>query len=197
MGAHVRTWVHVHRASWFSCNLYVYLSTMCCVLRLLTLHYITLRYITLTYMIFVLAFFSFFFSSRITAGTVLPNLLYSFINSDWISTAVYDDYYYRDPRFLIGILLFVIGFIINRWADVKLRSMRQAASQKESVPLQAGERYKIPHGGLYEYISCPNYFGEAVEWLGWTIATWSLAGLVWLLFCLATFVPRAGHNHEW
>lgn len=30
-----------------------------------------------------------------------------------------------------------------------------------------------------------------------TIATWSLAGLVWLLFTMATFIPRARHNHQW
>lgn len=57
--------------------------------------------------------------------------------------------------------------------------------------------YYIPYGGFFELISCPNYFGEFVEWLGWSLATWSVAGLVWTLFALATFLPRSWHNHKW
>ncbi len=47
--------------------------------------------------------------------------------------------------------------------------------------------YKIPRGWLYEKISCPNYFGEFLIRTGWAIATWSLAGLVFLLWTLANF----------
>ena len=57
--------------------------------------------------------------------------------------------------------------------------------------------YYIPYGGLFELITCPNYFGELVEWLGWSLATWSPAGLVWALFSAATFIPRSWHNHNW
>ncbi|XP_065176546.1 uncharacterized protein LOC135806304 [Sycon ciliatum] len=130
----------------------------------------------------------------IVAGTVAPNLLYSFINSDWISSAKYDNYYYRDPRFIIGIVLFLVGYIMNRWADLRLRRLRQEPSILNDGSAQ---KYAMPRGGLFDYVTCPNYLGEATEWLGWAIATWSLAGLVWLLFCLATFVPRAMHNHTW
>jgi len=123
----------------------------------------------------------------IPLGGLFPNLLYSFINADWIGAAEYDNAYYKDPRFIIGIVLFVTGFIINRYADLALRKLRSNSN--------AG--YSIPHGCLFEVISCPNYFGEMLEWFGWTLGTWSLAGLVWFLFCCATFVPRARHNHLW
>ena len=36
-----------------------------------------------------------------------------------------------------------------------------------------------------------------LEWFGWALETWSLAGLFWFLFSSATFVPRARHNHQW
>ena len=35
-----------------------------------------------------------------------------------------------DPRFIIGVLLFVTGYIINKWADLKLRSMRTQRGKK-------------------------------------------------------------------
>ena len=50
----------------------------------------------------------------ISVGGVFPNLFYSFLNADWIGTAIYDHDYSIDPRFIIGILCFVTGFIINR-----------------------------------------------------------------------------------
>ncbi|GFR68107.1 3-oxo-5-alpha-steroid 4-dehydrogenase [Elysia marginata] len=57
--------------------------------------------------------------------------------------------------------------------------------------------YYIPYGGLFELVSCPNYFGELVQWIGWALATWSLAGFVWACFSAATFLARAHHNHMW
>ena len=46
------------------------------------------------------------------------NTTSSFLNSDWIGAAdSYSDDYYRDSRFTIGIVLFVAGFILNRYPD--------------------------------------------------------------------------------
>ena len=57
--------------------------------------------------------------------------------------------------------------------------------------------YRVPRGGLFAYVSCANYLGELVQWSGWAVATWSTAGLLWLLFALSTFVPRARATHAW
>jgi len=46
-------------------------------------------------------------------------------------------------------------------------------------------------------ISCPNYFGEIIEWFGWAIATWSLAGLAFAIFTFSNLVPRALAHHRW
>lgn len=92
-----------------------------------------------------------------------------------------------DPRFIIGAALFLAGFAINRWADNILRELRR--------PGETG--YGIPHGGLYEYISCPNYFGEILEWIGWAIATWSLPGLTFAVWTFANLAPRAWSHHKW
>ncbi|XP_041357248.1 steroid 5-alpha-reductase DET2-like [Gigantopelta aegis] len=128
----------------------------------------------------------------IALGGMFPNCLYHFINADFISSATYSWNYYYDPRFILGLLLFIIGFVINRWADWKLRSLRSMDSYVEG-----SQEYLIPYGCLYELVSCPNYLGEFIQWIGWSIATWSLAGVVWCLFTAATFFPRSRHNHLW
>ena len=92
-----------------------------------------------------------------------------------------------EPRFLAGVALFVLGFGINRWADNTLRELRR--------PGETG--YKISHGGLYRYISCPNYFGEIIEWFGWALATWSLPGLAFAVWTFANLAPRAWSHHKW
>lgn len=92
-----------------------------------------------------------------------------------------------DPRFMLGGSVFVAGFIINRWADRVLRQLRS--------PGELG--YRIPQGGLYRYISCPNYLGEIVEWFGWAIATWSLPGLAFAAWTFANLAPRARAHNMW
>ena len=36
--------------------------------------------------------------------------------------------------------------------------------------------------GVHRYVRHPNYLGEIVQWTGWAIMTWSLAGLAFALF---------------
>lgn len=124
----------------------------------------------------------------ITLGGFFPNCIYHFTIADFIGSAYYQHNYFYDPRFIIGIILYIIGYVVNRWADFKLRSLRST---------KGCTGYYIPYGGLFEVISCPNYFGELIQWTGWSLATWSLAGLTWTLFAAATFFPRSWHNHQW
>lgn len=99
----------------------------------------------------------------------------------------YDVSWLSDPRFIIGAILFVAGFAINYHSDEILFRMRRT---------NEGE-YRIPKGGLYRWITCPNYFGEILEWTGWAIATWSAPGLVFLVWTIANLAPRAYSNHLW
>ena len=92
-----------------------------------------------------------------------------------------------DPRFITGLVLFVAGYSTNRWADRALFSLRTSG--------EIG--YKIPYGGLFGWVSCPNYLGEIIEWVGWAIATWSLPGLSFAVWTIANLVPRARAHHAW
>lgn len=89
--------------------------------------------------------------------------------------------------FITGTILFVTGYGINRTADEKLGGLRRAHP----------DEYQIPRGGLFEYISCPNYFGEMVEWLGWAVMTGSPAGMAFFVFTFANLFPRAIRSHQW
>jgi len=99
----------------------------------------------------------------------------------------YPNRWLLDPRFLIGMGMFFAGFWINRHADHTLRDLRDPG----------GSGYQIPHGGLYRWITCPNYFGEIVEWAGWAIATWSVAGAAFAVWTIANLAPRARAHHAW
>ena len=127
----------------------------------------------------------------IPLGGLFPNLLYGFLNADWLGATKYVGHYYKDPRFILGVVFFVTGFCVNRFSDLRLRQLRSGTDDSNS------RNYVIPRGFLFELISCPNYFGEMLEWFGWALGTWSLAGLVWFLFGCGTFIPRARHNHLW
>jgi steroid 5-alpha reductase family enzyme len=92
-----------------------------------------------------------------------------------------------DPRFIIGVAIFSIGFTVNIHSDHVLRSLRKAD--------ETG--YRIPYGGFFRWISSPNYFGEIMEWCGWTLASWSLAGGAFACFTFANLAPRAWAHHKW
>ena len=74
-------------------------------------------------------------------------------------------------------------------------STRTAFSGILRAPGESG--YKIPSGGLFRFVSCPNYLGEILEWSGFALATWSVAGLSFAAFTLANLLPRALSNHRW
>ena len=117
------------------------------------------------------------------------NGLNGYLNGRWLYTfsGGYPDHWLVDPRFVLGLLLFVTGYAINRRADGTLRRLRQ----------EVRDGYGIPYGGLYRWISCPNYFGEIVEWSGWALATWSLPGLAFAFWAAANLAPRAQSHHRW
>lgn len=92
-----------------------------------------------------------------------------------------------DLAFACGALLFVLGFAMNLHADHVLRTLR--------APGESG--YKIPEGGMYRFVSSPNYLGEILEWLGFAIAAQSLAGFAFFAFTFANLAPRAVSNHRW
>ena len=117
------------------------------------------------------------------------NVFNGYVNGRYLAWAAnsYSPAWLASPCFIIGATLFVGGLAINIHADRVLIALRRSQDSG----------YSIPQGGLYRWISCPNYFGELIEWCGWAILTWSIAGLVFAVWTAANLVPRAFSNHRW
>jgi 3-oxo-5-alpha-steroid 4-dehydrogenase 1 len=105
----------------------------------------------------------------------------------WFGTHLHGEGWAVDAAMIAGCVLFFTGFAIHVYADMQLQQLRK----------MHGPEYHAPQGGMYRLISCPNYFGEVIEWIGWAMLTWSPAGLVFALWTAANLIPRAVASHKW
>ncbi|KAM5264605.1 3-oxo-5-alpha-steroid 4-dehydrogenase 1 [Ctenodactylus gundi] len=111
-----------------------------------------------------------------------------YLQSRYLSRyAVYADDWATRPRSLAGFALWLTGMVINIHSDHILRNLRK--------PGESG--YKIPRGGLFNYVTAANYFGETMEWCGFALASWSLPAAAFALFTFTILCPRAKHHHRW
>jgi len=119
------------------------------------------------------------------------NFMNGFINGYYLGTlateAKYPLSYLWDPRFIAGIFAFILGMFINWQSDNILIHLRK--------PGQTG--YVIPRKGFFKYVSCPNHFGEIVEWSGFALMTWCSPAIAFAIWTVVNLMPRALHHHKW
>ncbi len=119
------------------------------------------------------------------------NLVNGFINGYFLGSLADSDKYPVDfltnPAFTAGIILFLAGLGINWHADYILIHLRKPGEKN----------YVIPDKGLFRLVSCPNHFGEIMEWAGFALMTWSLPGLAFALWTAVNLIPRALQHHQW
>ena len=125
----------------------------------------------------------------IVLSAVFFNLVNASLNGYWLGHVgpEYPDAWLLDPRFLIGAVIFLAGFMINQFADKKLIGLRKGGKKG----------YFIPRGGLFNYISCPNHFGEIVEWTGYAVMAWNYPACSFAVWTAANLIPRALSHHKW
>ena len=127
-------------------------------------------------------------NSKMPLGIVVMGMLFNTLNAlmqgGWIfylaPEGFYDDWFSK-PQIYIGAAIFIAGMAINLHSDHIIRTLRK--------PGDTG--HYIPYGGMFRYVTSANYFGELTEWIGFAIASWSWAGVVFVLWTFANLAPRA------
>lgn len=90
-------------------------------------------------------------------------------------------------NFIAGAVVTLCGFGIAYHADSTLVQLKKSTGS-----------YHIPHGGLFQFVSCPHFFGEILEWTGFCIASnGSLATLSFVIWTACNLIPRALAQHQW
>lgn len=120
---------------------------------------------------------------------VVFNLVNGFVNGYYFSAfaRAYPMEWLTDIRFILGIVLYAGGAFLNWWSDQILLRLRKGGKKG----------YFVPAGGLFRWVSCPNFLGEILQWTGFAVMTWSPAALVFAMWTFFNLVPRALAHHKW
>lgn len=105
------------------------------------------------------------------------------------SIFLFSDYTYDyqfNLSFIIGLVFFFLGMFINIYHDYMMIGLKKGNSG-----------YVIPRGFLFDYISCPNYFGEMIEWVGFALICQTLSAWIFAFGTFSNLFPRALEYHKW
>ncbi len=84
-------------------------------------------------------------------------------------------------NFWLGIVLFFMGMYTHMKADHTIRNLRKPGDTN----------HYLPKGGLFDYVTSANYFGELLEWTGFAILLCNPAAWMFVWWTTANLVPRA------
>jgi steroid 5-alpha reductase family enzyme len=145
-------------------------------------------------------------------------MMFSYLNAINISSnPKYTIKWMKNPVFIIGVIIFFIGFFINVWGDYKLQQYKDETKNSAKIELYESDEfnfnklfnkntyftnndkkdYQLPNNGLYNYVTSANYLGEIIEFIGWAVMTWSLPGLLFSIGSISCIGIRALYTHEW
>jgi len=94
--------------------------------------------------------------------------------------------YAASPRFLVGMVLWAVGFVGNVAHDRYLLRLKRE-----------GAGYQIPVKFMFRYVSGANFLMEMVEWLGFLIACGGPPAAAFFVCTVCNIGPRAFHHHAW
>ncbi|XP_068607252.1 3-oxo-5-alpha-steroid 4-dehydrogenase 2a [Brachionichthys hirsutus] len=89
-------------------------------------------------------------------------------------------------RMAAGLFLFAVGMSINIHSDIILRRLRRPGETA----------YCVPRGGMFDFVSGANFFGEILEWFGYAVAVWSAPAFAFAVFTACSIGPRAYQHHR-
>ena len=120
----------------------------------------------------------------IVASAFFFNMVNGILNGYFLTLLQFESI--SELYLILGFIIFIIGFYINISSDNLLIKLR--TNQKG---------YVIPNGKLFNYVSCPNFFGEIIEWLGFAIMTLNPGSLSFLIWTICNLIPKSKAHHKW
>ena len=88
---------------------------------------------------------------------------------------------------LVGAGCFLCGMFVNIQSDNILKALRK----------EGETGYKIPYGGMFRFVSSPNYLGEILEWVGFALIAQTAAAIWFALFSVIFLGWRGLKTHQW
>ena len=120
---------------------------------------------------------------------IFKNSGYYWMFAFWIAHASLHPLYTVPPSVsqrYAGVGIFVFSELMNLKAHLDLRNLRPAGTRVR----------KVPRGILFKYISCPNYLFEILAWVGFTMASQSVAAAAFTVVGAAQMTVWAIQKHK-
>jgi 3-oxo-5-alpha-steroid 4-dehydrogenase 1 len=139
---------------------------------------------------------SFIFPSLLKGKSKMPlaitamGAMFNLMNSSLLCASVvlfptdaYTDIcsYATNWNFWVGIAVFFLGMYTHMKADHTIRHLRKPGDTN----------HYLPKGGMFDYVTSANYFGELLEWTGFAILLCNPAAWMFVWWTAANLVPRA------
>ncbi|OAD06272.1 hypothetical protein MUCCIDRAFT_35128, partial [Mucor lusitanicus CBS 277.49] len=88
---------------------------------------------------------------------------------------------------LWGLVMFIVGEYTNYYHHLLLRNLRKDGSKE----------YKIPSGGLFDYVWCPHYLGEIMSFVAMALLAQHILILILQLGSAGYLATRAYNTKKW
>ena len=132
--------------------------------------------------------------SKMPISIVIMGAVFNTINASLISwwtfyiseVQFYSYSFFKTPLFIIGTILFVLGFALNIDSDSYIRSLRK----------KGDTRHYFPQKHLYRFVSSANYLCEIVEWLGFALLSLNPAAFLFFVWTASNLIPRSSAIHK-
>ena len=129
-------------------------------------------------------------NSRMPLAIIAMGAMFNLTNSSLLCSSVvlfpkesYTDIcsYISNWHFWVGLAVFFLGMYTHMKADHTIRHLRKPGDTN----------HYLPKGGMFDYVTSANYFGELLEWTGFAILLCNPAAWMFVWWTAANLVPRA------
>lgn len=104
---------------------------------------------------------------------------------------------YNSNLLNVGIACFVIGQIGNLYHHYLLSTLRKDKINDVKDKEQILKTYKVPTGGLFNYVTMPHYFFELISWLGIALCAQQINVFLVFLSMTSYLAGRSIATNEW